>query len=150
MYKKKRGAALLECTIYIFLCVILSAILVRIILNIDYLYLKSINENINESDINDFFINVERFLNEDEVQKVEVINNTLIIYKGNSEKNFQKEEIYKEGNKVMVKYYDIRNFEDYNTRNTLGKDIENFRLKIKGKMIYLFIKKGGKTYIKCL
>ena len=50
----------------------------------------------------------------------------------------------------MIKYYDIRNFEDFNARNTLALEIEEFEIKIKGKLIYLSLKKGGEEYIKCL
>lgn len=150
MYKKKKGIILLECIIYISLSLILICILVKILLNTDYMYIKTMKNETISSDINDFFINVERFVNEEDVKKVEVSNNVLIIYKGTSEKDFQKEEIFKDDSKIMIKYYDIRNFEDFNARNTLALGVEEFEIKIKGKLIYLSLKKGGEEYIKCL
>lgn len=150
MYKKKKGIILLECIIYISLSLILTCILVKILLNTDYMYIKTMKNETISSDINDFFVNVERFVNEEDVKKVEVSNNVLIIYKGTSEKDFQKEEIFKDDSKIMIKYYDIRNFEDFNARNTLALGVEEFEIKIKGKLIYLSLKKGGEEYIKCL
>lgn len=150
MYKKKKGIMLLECIIYISLSLILTCILVKILLNTDYMYIKTMKNKTISSDIKDFFVNVERFANEEDVKKIEVSNNVLIIYKGTSEKNFQKEEIFKDDSKIMIKYYDIRNFEDFNARNTLALEIEEFEIKTKGKLIYLSLKKGGEEYIKCL
>lgn len=150
MYKKKKGIILLECIIYISLSLILTCILVKILLNTDYMYIKTMKNETISSDIKDFFVNVERFVNEEDVKKVEVSNNVLIIYKGTSEKDFQKEEIFKDDSKIMIKYYDIRNFEDFNARNTLALGVEEFEIKIKGKLIYLSLKKGGEEYIKCL
>lgn len=150
MYKKKKGIILLECIIYISLSLILTCILVKILLNTDYMYIKTMKNETISSDIKDFFVNVERFINEEDVKKVEVSNNVLIIYKGTSEKDFQKEEIFKDDSKIMIKYYDIRNFEDFNARNTLALGVEEFEIKIKGKLIYLSLKKGGEEYIKCL
>ena len=150
MYKKKKGIILLECIIYISLSLILTCILVKILLNTDYMYIKTMKNETISSDINDFFVNVERFVNEEDVKKVEVSNNVLIIYKGTLEKDFQKEEIFKDDSKIMIKYYDIRNFEDFNARNTLALGVEEFEIKIKGKLIYLSLKKGGEEYIKCL
>ncbi len=150
MYKKKKGIILLECIIYISLSLILTCILVKILLNTDYMYIKTMKNETISSDIKGFFVNVERFVNEEDVKKVEVSNNVLIIYKGTSEKDFQKEEIFKDDSKIMIKYYDIRNFEDFNARNTLALGVEEFEIKIKGKLIYLSLKKGGEEYIKCL
>lgn len=150
MLKVKKGVSLIECVTYMAVLIILSCILIKIIINTDYLYTKTIQAYSRQSDVEDVFANIERFINEEDVSKIEVKNNNIIIYKGNLKKNFQKEEIFKDNDKLIIKYYDIRNFEDYNTRNTLGIKIQEFKVNVKGKLIYIMIKKGGKEYIKCL
>lgn len=150
MYKRKKGMTLIECVTYMGVLVILSCVLIKIIMNTDHLYMKTIQTYSRQSDVENIFTNIERFINEEDVNKIEVRNNNIIIYKGNSKKNFKKEEIFKDNDKLMIKYYDIRNFEDYNTRNTLGLKIQEFKVNVKGKLIYIIIKKGGKEYIKCL
>ena len=61
MYKKKKGIMLLECIIYISLSLILTCILVKILLNTDYMYIKTMKNETISSDIKDFFVNVERY-----------------------------------------------------------------------------------------
>ncbi len=150
MCKKRKGITLIECITYIGVSVILGCILVKVIINTDYLYLKMVQIYNRKSDVDNVLMNMERFLNEEDVNKIEVKDNKIIILKGNEDKNFKKEEIFKDGSKLVIKYYDIRNFEDYNTRNTLGLEVEDFKVNVKGKLIYISLKKGGKEYIKCL
>lgn len=150
MYKARKAVTLLECIAYIGLLAILSLILVKNIINTDNFYMKTRKIYSDKNDIDNLFMNIERFMDEEDVKSIDVENNMLIIYKGNSEKIFEKQEIFKKGNKILIKHYDIRNFEDYNTYNTLDLEVDDFKVKVKKKLIYLIIEKGGRKYIKCL
>ena len=150
MYKFEKGMTIIECMVWISLMMIITSILAKLFINVNYIFAKCEEEQINESDINDLFINIERFLSEDGVQKIDFTNNSLVICKGTKDKTFKKEVISKQENEIIIKYYDITDFEDYNARNTLAKNIDDLKIIKKEKLLYITVLKGGKEYIKVL
>ncbi|SFU28621.1 hypothetical protein SAMN04487886_100155 [Clostridium sp. DSM 8431] len=150
MYKVKKGTTLIESILCIALIMIITAILANIFISVNNIFIRCEESEMAENDINDLFINIERFLNEEGVQKINSKDNKLIIYKGTLDKEYEKEVINKEADKIIIKYYDIRDFEYYNTYNTLAKKIDKFDIKRKGKILYITVSKGGKEYVKAL
>lgn len=150
MYKKNKGFTLIECIVYMFLSVLIMAIGFKILVTSTNAFFKTVNMSLDLNSINEGFLDLDRFLNDNEVQRVTSDENKIIIYKGNEKSIYEMQEISRLENNLVIKYFDIRNLDKYTTRNTIISNISNFHVKNKGRIMYVTIEKGGNEYKRCI
>lgn len=150
MYKKNRGFTLIECIVYMFLSVLIMAMGFKLLVTVTNVFFDTVNMGLDLNSINEGFLDIDRFLRDNKVQKIESDENKLVIYKGDNKNICEIQEISKLDNNLVIKYFDIRNLSKYTTRNTIVSNISDFKVKTKGKIIYLTVKKGGNEYKRCI
>lgn len=150
MYKKKKGFTLIECTVYMFLSVTIMIIAFKLLVTSTSVFLETVKKSLELNSINECFLDIDRFIRDIKVQKITSDENKIVIYKGDGKNIYEMQEISKLENNLVVKYFDIRNLNKYTTRNTIVSNISDFKVKNKGRLIYIAIKKGGNEYKKCI
>lgn len=143
-YKKKSGFTIIESMTYIFF--ISTIFLVSSTLIFDnyksYIECEEISQTYNK--MQNFYINLDSIINKDIVRKIEFDKKTLTIYRDKDIVTIGKN--IKSNKNYLGAKYDGRI-----SPNILLKDIENFEVISKGKLIYIKIKdKSGKEFIRCI
>ncbi|MBD7910029.1 MULTISPECIES: prepilin-type N-terminal cleavage/methylation domain-containing protein [Clostridium] len=150
MFRKNNGFTLIECVVYMFLSMLIMIIGFKLLVTCTSVYFETVKKSLGLNSIDGSFLDIDRFLRDTGVQKISSEDNKIIIYRGDKSNIFEIQEILKFENNLIIKYYDIRNFNRYTTRNTIISNIDDFKVKIKGRLIYINISKGGTEYRKCL
>ena len=151
MYRKSKGFTLLEIVIYMGLSLIICLIGYKLVMQVKNIYLKSIEESLSLSSVEEAFITIDKFAREVEVIDISNTNNKLVINKGYyTDDSYEKRIIEESEGNLLIKYYDSKDKLDYKGKSTLITNISNFNVISKGKLIFITLKKGGVTYTKCL
>lgn len=150
MCKKHKGFTLVECVVYMFLSVIIMIMAFKILFSSSNIFMETINKSIYINSINEGFLNMDRLIMDEKVVKISSDEDKIILYIGNEKGIYEIQEISRIDNNLVIKYFDIRDFTNYTTRNTIVYSIDDFKVKGKGRLLYIAIKKGGNVYRKCI
>lgn len=151
MYKKSKGFTLLEIVIYMGLSLIICLISYKLVMQVKNIYLKSIEESLSLSSVEEAFITIDKFARENSEIEISNSKNKLVINKGCfTDNSYEKRIIEESEGNLLIKYYDAKDELDYKSRNTLITKISNFKVISKGKLIFITFEKGGGIYTKCL
>lgn len=136
---RRKGILLIEVVIYLFF---LSIFLVKLT-DIFLPYLKEYKENSNSSEVYKYLLNTESYinsrLNESKIKSLIIKDNKIII---NIDNKFNQMDTIRKHRDLLIVEYQKSNTN--NTYNVILRNLENFNVYEKDKLIYVIIKQEGK------
>ena len=146
-FNDKRGIIIIESLVYVFLTTLILAQGINLFSSIYGFYLKEQQETIKYNKYQIFFINLDNIIARGGYEKLTVINDSLLFFATEKMADPYKVIKFSDGD-VVVGYMSTNKAESV---NIMIKDISDFKIKKKGKLIYLMIKDiDGKEFIKCI
>ena len=145
---KNKGFTLIECITYLSISLIVVSIGIKLLIDSKKIFYTSIKENMNLNSIEEAFHMID-VMKIDHFYEItgDIEKNKIIFDKKGS---LQKNELCTDKNDLIIKYYDYSGYNKQISKNLLLSNIDNFKVKKKGKLIYIVIKKNGEEYIKCI
>lgn len=137
---KKKGVLLLEAIVYLFF---LSMFIVKVT-DIFLPHLREYKENSNSSKVYKYLLNAESYinsrLNESKINSLTIKENKIII---NIDNKFNQIDIIRKNGDLLIVEYKKPNTNT--TYNVILRNLENFNVHEKDKLIYVIIKQKGEN-----
>jgi hypothetical protein len=153
MYRKSKGFTLLEIVIYMGLSSMILLIGYKLVMEVEKIYIQSVEESLSLNSVEEAFITLDNFARGYNIDNISNSDNKLIFSARNYTDIPSEKYVFEEsGSNLLMIYYNPINKdeESYRMKRLLIKDIKNFKVITKGKLIFITFVKGGITYTKCL